>query len=138
MCWQCPVDHGSPWDGCASGVTLLRAADGDATDAFLLDSLRLYVSGSVTKQIKFMVNTEYDGGNHIDVMDAAAQFEFSPKFNIWAGRFLPPSDRANLYGPYYAHHWAVFTDSVQDGYPTVATGRNNGVVYWGDFGKVKL
>src|SRR4030095_3472770 len=57
---------------------------GDATDAFLLDSLRLYFSGSVTKQIKFMVNTEYDGGNHIDVMDAAAMFEFSPKFNIWA------------------------------------------------------
>ena len=50
-------------------------------------------------------------------MDAAAQFEISNKFNVWVGRFLPPSDRANLYGPYYAHHWAVFTDGVQDGYP---------------------
>jgi hypothetical protein len=111
---------------------------GDATDAFLLDSLRLYVSGSVTKQIKFMVNTEYDGGNHVDVMDAAAQFEFSPGFNIWAGRFLPPSDRANMYGPYYAHHWAVFTDGVQDGYPGIFQGRANGAMYWGQFGKVKL
>ena len=111
---------------------------GDATDAFVLDSLRLYFSGSVTKQIKFMVNTEYDGGNHIDVMDAAAQFEFSPKFNIWAGRFLPPSDRANLNGPYYAHHWAVFTDGVQDGYPGIFQGRANGAMYWGQFGKVKL
>jgi len=113
-------------------------ASGDATDAFLLDSLRLYVSGSVTKQIKFMVNTAYDGGNHIDVMDAAAQFEFSPKFNIWAGRFLPPSDRANLYGPYYAHHWAVFADGVQDGYPGIFQGRANGAMYWGQFGKVKV
>jgi len=113
-------------------------ASGDATDAFLLDSLRLYVSGSVTKQIKFMVNTEYDGGNHIDVMDAAAMFEFSPKFNIWAGRFLPPSDRANLHGPFYAHHWAVFTDGVQDGYPGIFQGRANGAMYWGQFGKVKL
>jgi hypothetical protein len=113
-------------------------ASGDATDAFLLDSLRLYVSGAVTKQIKFMVNTEYDGGNHIDVMDAAAQFEFSPKFNIWAGRFLPPSDRANLYGPYYAHHWAVFADGVQDGYPGIFQGRANGAMYWGQFGKVKV
>ena len=111
---------------------------GDATDAFLLDSLRLYVSGSVTKQIKFMVNTEYDGANHIDVMDAAAMFEFSPKFNIWAGRFLPPSDRANLYGPYYAHHWAVYTDGVQDGYPGIFQGRANGAMYWGQFGKVKV
>ena len=62
----------------------------------------------------------------------------SDKFNVWAGRMLPPSDRANLYGPYYAHHWAVFTDGVQDGYPFVATGRDNGVVYWGQFGKVKV
>nr|AEH26499.1 phosphate-selective porin [uncultured Acidobacteria bacterium A3] len=112
--------------------------DGKGTDAFLLDSLRLYVSGSVTKNIKFMVNTEYDGNNHIDVMDAVAQFEFSPKFNIWAGRFLPPSDRANMYGPYYAHHWAVFTDGVQDGYPGVFQGRDNGAMYWGQFGKVKV
>ena len=71
-------------------------------------------------------------------MDAAAQFEFSPKFNIWAGRFLPPSDRANMYGPYYAHHWAVFTDGVQDGYPGIFQGRANGAMYWGQFGKVKV
>jgi hypothetical protein len=111
----------------------------DATDRFLLDSIRLYVNGSVTDKVKITFNTEYDGaGNHVGVLDAIARFEYSSKFNVWAGRLLPPSDRANLYGPYYAHHWASFTDSVQDGYPTVATGRNNGVVYWGDFGKVKL
>lgn len=112
---------------------------GDSMDAFALDSVRLYVSGPVTKQIKFMFNTEYDGGgNHVDVLDAAAQFEFSPKVNIWAGRFLPPSDRANLYGPYYAHHWAVYTDGVQDGYPFIFQGRDNGAMYWGQFGKVKV
>jgi len=113
--------------------------DEDGTDRFLLDSLRLYVSGPVTNKIKFMVNTEYDGGtNHVGVLDAVARFEFSDKFNIWAGRLIAPSDRANLYGPYYAHHWASFTDSIQDGYPTVATGRSNGAMYWGQFGKVKL
>ena len=113
--------------------------DEDGTDRFLLDSLRLYVNGPVTDKIKFMVNTEYDGGsNHVGILDAVARFEFSDKFNIWAGRVIAPSDRANLYGPYYAHHWASFTDSIQDGYPTVATGRSNGVLYWGQFGKVKL
>ena len=97
------------------------------------------MNGPVTNKIKFMFNTEYDGaGNHMTVLDAVAQFEMSPKFNIWAGRFLPPSDRANLYGPYYSHHWAVYTDGVQDGYPFVATGRDNGVLYWGQFGKVKV
>ena len=72
------------------------------------------------------------------MLDAVAQLEFSPKFNVWFGRFLPPSDRANLYGPYYSHHWAVYTDGVQDGYPFIFQGRDNGVAYWGQFGKVKV
>jgi len=109
---------------------------GRATDKFLFDSGRLYVNGNVTEQIKFMFNTEYDGAtNKVGVLDAAARFEPSAKFNIWAGRFLPPSDRANLYGPYYAHHWAVYTDGVQNGHPFIFQGRDNGVVYWGDFAK---
>src|ERR1041384_2910778 len=105
----------------------------ESTNQFLLDSVRLYVSGPVTDKIKFMFNTEYDGAtNKVGVLDAVARLEVSSKFNIWAGRFLPPSDRANLYGPYYAHQWGVYTDGVQDGYPFIFQGRDNGVVYWGD------
>jgi hypothetical protein len=112
---------------------------GDSTQQFVINSARLYVNGPVTDKIKFMFNSEYDGANNkIGVLDAVARIEISPKFNIWAGRLLPPSDRANLYGPYYSHHWAVYTDGVQDGYPFVATGRDNGIVYWGDFNKVKF
>ena len=111
---------------------------GTSTDQLQLNSIRLYVNGTASPNIKFMFNTEYDGANKIGVLDAAARLELSPKFNIWAGRFLPPSDRANLYGPYYSHHWAVYSDGVQDGYPFVATGRANGVTYWGDFGRVKV
>jgi hypothetical protein len=114
-----------------------EAADG--MDSFVLNSVRLYVSGSVAPKIKFMVNTEYNGvGNDVEVLDAVARFEASDKFNIWVGRFLPPSDRANLYGPYYSHHWAVYTDGVQDGYPFIFQGRDNGAAYWGQFGKVKV
>ena len=113
--------------------------DSDDSDAFLLDSARLYVNGSATKNIKFMFNTEYNGAsNDVEVLDAVARLEFSDKFNVWFGRFLPPSDRSNLYGPYYANHWAVYTDGVQDGYPFIFQGRDNGVAYWGQFGKVKL
>ena len=116
-----------------------EVGDLDGSDAFLLNSVRLYVNGSVTDKIKIMFNTEYDGtDNDINVRDAAAQFAFSDKFNVWVGRFLPPSDRANLYGPYYSHHWSVFTDGVQDGYPFIFQGRANGAMYWGQFGKVKL
>ncbi len=113
---------------------------GSSTDAFALNSVRLYVSGTAAPKTKFMFNTEYDGaGNHVVVLDAAGQFEFSDKFNIWVGRMLPPSDRANLYGPYYSNEWAVYSDSIQDGYPFVSgTGRDNGVLYWGQFDKVKV
>ena len=112
---------------------------GTSTDVFSLNSARLYVSGTAAPKIKFMFNTEYDGaGNHVDILDAAAQFEISPQFNLWAGRMLPPSDRANLYGPYYSHEWAVYSDGVQDGYPFIFQGRDNGVLYWGQFDKVKV
>ena len=54
--------------------------DGESSDtASSLDSARLYVSGSVTNNIKFMFNTEYNGAtNDVGVMDAVARFEFSP------------------------------------------------------------
>jgi len=111
----------------------------NSSDQFLLNSARIYFNGTVTENIKFMFNTEYDGiNNKVGVLDAVARMEFSPKFNIWAGRLLPPSDRANLYGPYYAHHWATFDDGIQNGHPFVFQGRDNGVVYWGDFQKVKV
>jgi hypothetical protein len=106
---------------------------------FELNSARIYISGTVTENIKVMFNTEYTGADEdINVIDAAAMFSFGEKLNIWAGRFLPPSDRANLYGPYYASHWGVYIDGVQDGYPFETTGRDDGVMYWGQFGIAKL
>lgn len=113
--------------------------DGDSTGRFLLNSARIYLSGTAAPKTKFMFNTEYTGNpGVVGILDAAAQFEFSPKLNIWAGRFLPPSDRANLYGPFFSSHWSTFTDGVQDGYPFAYVGRNNGVMYWGQFEKVKV
>jgi hypothetical protein len=116
-------------------------ANGDSTvSGFALDTIRLYVNGNVTDQIKMTFNTEYEGSgtNKIGVLDAIGRFEFSDQFNIWAGRLLPPSDRANLYGPYYANDWAPYADDVADFYPSVRTGRDNGVAYWGQFGMLKV
>jgi hypothetical protein len=119
--------------------------EGDSNvSGFALDSVRLYINGSVTDQIKIMFNTEYTGSgsgpgaNKVAVLDAVGRFEFSDYFNIWAGRFLPPSDRANLYGPYYANDWTPYADGIADFYPSVATGRDNGVAYWGQFGILKV
>ena len=117
------------------------SVDGAAQDPndFTLNSARLYLGGSVNDYIKFTMNTEYDGAtSDVKIIDAIARFEFSPEVNIWAGRFLPPSDRANLNGPYYSNEWGFATEGVQDGFPFFAAGRDNGVAYWGDFDKLKV
>jgi hypothetical protein len=115
---------------------------GEDISDFELNSARIYISGKVTENISLMFNTEYNPNGatpeSVRVIDAVAQFSFSDQFNIWAGRFLPPSDRANLYGPYYANHWGVYRDGVQDGYPFETEGRNDGVMYWGQFGIAKV
>ena len=109
-----------------------------------LDSIRLYINSDVTNMLKLTFNTEYTGSgsgpgdNKVEVMDAIGRFEYNNYFNIWAGRFLPPSDRANLYGPYYANDWAPYADGVAAFYPNVAVGRDNGLAYWGDFGMLKV
>jgi hypothetical protein len=106
----------------------------DSTDQFSLGHIRLYVSGDVTKNISFMFNTDYSSvTNNMEILDAVGQFNVSPMLHVWFGRFLPPSDRDNFTGPFYANEWAVYTDGIQDGYPFVFQGRDNGVAYWGDF-----
>jgi hypothetical protein len=103
-------------------------------DQFSLSHARLYFKGDILSNISVMLNTEYSSStNNLQILDAVGQFHATPQFNLWFGRFLPPSDRANLYGPFYSNEWFIFTDSIQDGYPSVFSGRDNGVTYWGDF-----
>jgi hypothetical protein len=134
-----PVSVGA---GVRSSFTYSDPDVGDEVSDFELNSARIYISGKVTENISLMFNTEYNTGGatpeSMRVIDAVAQFSFSDEFNIWAGRFLPPSDRANLYGPYYANHWGVYRDGIQDGYPFETEGRDDGVMYWGQFGIAKV
>ena len=54
-------------------------------------------------------------------------------FNVWFGRFLPPSDRANLSGPYFQNAWN-YPDAV-NGYPSIYAGRADGGAVWGQLEK---
>ena len=128
---------------CIYSPSTVPAGD-SSVQGIAVDSIRLYIDGSVTNTLKLTFNTEYTGSgsgpgdNKVEVMDAIGRFEYNNYFNIWAGRFLPPSDRANLYGPYYANDWAPYADGVADFYPDVAVGRDNGLAYWGDTGMLKV
>jgi hypothetical protein len=111
------------------------APDGGRSNDFNLDSARLFFGASLNKNIKGMLNTEWDG-DKIRILDAAGQFAISPEFNIWAGRLLSPSDRANMAGPYYSlggGYWAGVASRY--GYNGgIFRGRDDGVVVWGNVG----
>jgi len=95
-----------------------------------VDNIRLYTSGQVYEKIKLEFNTEHSGGD-VQILDVVAKLEFTDLFNIWAGRFLPPSDRSNLDGPYYLNTWAF---PLVQAYPAIFAGRDNGLAIWGQVG----
>ncbi|MEW6676759.1 MAG: porin [Pseudomonadota bacterium] len=109
---------------------------GNNKNDFNLDSIRLYANASLNKYIKGTFNTEKDSDDNVKVLDAIARFEFSDGFNIWAGRMLPPSDRANLDGPYYLSAWSY--PGVVSQYPARFAGRDDGLTVWGKVADQKL
>jgi hypothetical protein len=103
----------------------------DRSKDFVLDSIRLYINAQVHENIKFEFNTErFDDGidDDIRVLDAVAKFSGSDIVNVWMGRFLPPSDRSNLSGPYFLNAWDF--PFVQQ-YPADFAGRDDGIALWG-------
>ncbi len=106
-----------------------------SSNDFSVENARIFLNGEWGKIFKATFNTERQGGiasaggDSIRVMDAIAQFEFDPSFNLWLGRMLPPSDRSNLHGPFYLAAWSY--PGVVSNYPNIAVGRDNGAMIWG-------
>lgn len=116
-----------------------EAPDGKSRSKdFKLDDARIYMAGQLHELITFELNTETqttsdpDATESIRVLDAVLKFGFSDYFNIWMGRFLPPSDRSNLSGPFYLNSWDF--PFVQK-YPAIFAGRDDGAAFWGMLGK---
>ncbi len=103
-----------------------------------LENVQPMFNGSVNSHLKYTFSMDYYGGstagapNSLQLMDGIIRYEFSDYFNIWAGRFLPPSDRANLYGPFYDNAWNY--PGVVSNYPAIFEGRDNGAAVWGQAG----
>jgi hypothetical protein len=101
-----------------------------------LDSFRLYSSASFNKYLKATFNTEITGNSTIQVLDGYAQIEPMDEINVWGGRMLPPSDRANLDGPYYLLAWSY--PGIVSRYPQKVAGRNDGGTIWGKLFEKRL
>ena len=96
---------------------------------FAIQNMRLYFTAQAVKDVQFTFNTEKDADGNLKLLDAAAKFHINDGLNIWAGRVLLPTDRANLDGPYYQ---AAFDfPSVARKYPSILAGRDDGIVVWG-------
>lgn len=112
------------------------APDGDWSNDFSLGHARLYLSGSMNKYIKGMLNTEKSGGGdggNWEVIDANVQLQFTPNLALWVGRFLSPSDRANMAGPFYSMgggYWANIASRY--GWNGGIIGRDDGVALVGN------
>ena len=67
-----------------------------------LDNARLYVNAQAHESFLVELNTEYAPSmSNVKVLDAVVKFGPSEYFNVWVGRHLPPSDRANLDGTFF-------------------------------------
>ncbi len=112
------------------------AADGKSnSNDFSLDSVRLYINGSLNSWLKATLNTERTSDS-VNVLDGYIRFEPIPEFNLWLGRMLPPSDRSNLDGPYYLSSWLY--PGVVSQYPSIFDGRDDGATIWGKLFDKKL
>ena len=114
-----------------------------------LEEMRFYTLTRVHKNILFEFNTEVrnrrnertlsgaynrgageDGYHDIFVLDARATLTVGG-FDIWFGKFLPPSERSNLDGPYFMTAWDF--PLLTSPYPQIAAGRDQGVMIYKEY-----
>ena len=116
----------------------------DPSSGVSFTNIRLYTAAKVHENVTLEFNTELSDGNStaslntdqsIRVLDAVAKFSFKG-FDLWAGRFLPPSDRSNLDGPFYLNNYDF---PIVQAYPNIFAGRDNGVAIMKEYagGKFK-
>jgi len=127
------------------GLGLRTSYGVDVTEPGMsLDNMRLYTLAKVTKNIVVEFNTELSNGNTgnsldadqtIRVLDAIAEISLPGDFTLWAGRFLPPSDRFNLDGPYFLN---AYNFPMVQAYPALENGRDNGVAIMKEYGGGKF
>ena len=116
----------------------------DPSSGVSFTNIRLYTAAKVHENVTLEFNTELSDSNSsgslntdqsIRVLDAVAKFSFKG-FDLWAGRFLPPSDRSNLDGPFYLNNYDF---PIVQAYPAIFAGRDNGVAIMKEYagGKFK-
>jgi hypothetical protein len=122
------------------------ASDPKKLNDISLDTLYLEArfSGAVNKYFGWQAN--FNGSakpagssGPASIMDMILKIDADDAFHVWAGRLLVPSDRSNFSGPFFMSPWnypGVYSVGGAGGFigpKTGATGRDDGMVVWGQF-----
>jgi hypothetical protein len=103
----------------------------------------LLLSGQIHKYVGWQADfvgtfSSIDRSGTASILDLVGKLELDKTFNIWLGRMLVPSDRANFAGPWFMAPW-----NYPGFYPGMSApagprqgpfGRNDGATVWGEFG----
>lgn len=138
---EAPKGYLDPKINIGTGLRVGYTVSADPIDHSIGTNIRPYINGQVSKHIKFEGNLDsdiavitHDGGATetvatLRVLDAVIKLELDDLVNFWVGRFLPPSDRANLSGPYFQNSWNYPVQANL--FPAIYAGRHDGLAYWG-------
>ena len=121
-------------------------SNGGRTRDFSLDNARIFLSGKINDKITAYLHTDinnaqgysYDGdddGTALRILDAAIDYQIFDTVSIKFGRFLPPTDRSNLSGPFFLNAWEFPFVQYANGYYDIFQGRDDGVALYGDRGE---
>lgn len=119
--------------GYRGSLTITEDAATNGTDHSFnpaTENMRLYTVSQVHKNIQVEYNTELNGDS-INVLDAVAKLDLGV-FDLWLGRQLPPSDRANMDGPFYLNAAWAYPMVQSFGNQGQFAGRDDGIAIHGD------
>lgn len=95
----------------------------DFSDDFTLDRADIFISGRANRFLEFTLNTTYNSiTEDFEVREGIIRYEHSDTLNIWAGRFMVPTDLSSLSTAFYQTRWFPVLGAFQ---------RDEGVALWG-------
>ncbi|MDP7277992.1 MAG: porin [Planctomycetaceae bacterium] len=117
-------------------------SNGGRTRDFNLDNVRIFLSGKISEKISANFHTDINGAqpghgtdnDGLHVLDAVINYELTDTIGVKFGRFLPPTDRSNLSGPFFINAWEFPWVQYTNGYYDIFQGRDDGVVLHGEMG----
>ena len=97
------------------------------------ENIRLYTVSQVHKNVQVEYNTELNTES-INLLDVIVKLDLGV-FDLWVGRQLPPSDRANMDGPFYlnaAWSYPMVQSFGNQGCAGCNGARDNGMAFHGE------